>query len=330
MAETINTSEIAPLISKDIFSRFLWKTHPKRDDNFTCTNDEHKGDGGKKKATHPGDAVFFYEDPYLGKTVYLHTDFKSYGAESITTTRLRAAFKSLCMTVECARESAEWRQKYSVDESQRHEVRGLLFVHNHDGKYEESFDDAIDRIDLPMLPVAPGTIIHFLGPSDIQRLYNIANDLLRLVALEELPKIYSFYYPDMVINRRQGDVWEQPATIESLTGPYLIIKHGSTASCDAGYLIYYNRPASSPEELEYFLDSLSRYQMLESGECIRIRVTNSDSGHDLKSVFQTAKNKYVKAWGFDHAREIILNQINIERITCMTNTYDPGDMGWKE
>jgi hypothetical protein len=35
--------------------------------------------------------------------------------------------------------------------------------------------------------------------------------------------------------------------------------------------------------------------MLESGEKIRIRVTNENAIDDLKSVFQTAKNKYVKA-----------------------------------
>src|SRR5690606_4792753 len=118
--------------------------------------------------------------------------------------------------------------------------------------------------------------------------------------------------------------------IESLTGPYIIIKHGSTESCCAGYVIYYNRPGESSEEFEYFLDSLSRYQMLESGEKIRIRVTNADAMDDLKSVFQTAKKKYVKAWGFDPAREAILDKIEIERITNVTSTYNPGDMGWRE
>jgi hypothetical protein len=70
--------------------------------------------------------------------------------------------------------------------------------------------------------------------------------------------------------------------------------------------------------------------MLESGEKIRIRVTNDDAIDDLKSVFQTAKKKYIKAWGFDHAREVILNQIEIGRITSVTSSYNPGDMGWRE
>ena len=206
----------------------------------------------------------------------------------------------------------------------------MLFVHNHDNGYDKPFYEAIERIDLQTLPVAPGTILHFLGPRDIQRLYNITNDIIRLKAEGELPKKYTFYYPDLVMKRRQGDVWEQPATIESLAGPYVIIKHASSESCEPGYLIYYNRAGKSPEEFEYFLDSLSRYQMLESGEQIRIRVTAHDTIDDLKSIFQTAKKKYCKAWGFDPARRLILDSIEIDRITSVTNTYNPGDLGWRE
>lgn len=169
------------------------------------------------------------------------------------------------MTVECAKESSEWRSKYSVDASEQHEVRGLLFIHNHDNGYDKPFYEAIDKVDLPALPVAPGSLLHFLGPHDIQRLFSIANDIKGLKGEDELPKEYTFYYPDLVMSRRQGDVWGQPATIETLTGPYIIVKHGATETYGAGYVIYYNAPGECSEEFEYFLDSLSRYQMLESG-----------------------------------------------------------------
>jgi hypothetical protein len=330
MAETQNIGEIAVKISKDIFKHFLWETHPKRDDNFKCHNEKHTGEKGKPKLTHPGDVVFSYEDPYLGKQIYLHTDLKSYAAGSITPTTLRSALKSLCMTIECAKESSDWRLKYSVDASELHEVRGMLFIHNHDNGYEKSFYEAIDKVDIQNLPVSPGSLLHFLGPYDIQRLYSIGNDIMRLKSEDELPKKYTFYYPDLVMSRRQGDVWNQPAMIESLTGPYLIIKHGEADKCTSGYVIYYNRPGDSPEEFEYFLDTLSRYQMLESGEKIRIRVTGSNTIEDLKSVFQMAKKKYVKAWGFDQTRAAILDNIDIDRITNVTSTYNPGDMGWRE
>lgn len=330
MSETINIGDIALKISKDIFKHFFWEIHPKKDENFNCTNDEHKSDGGTPKTTHPGDVVFFYSDPYLGKNIYLHTDLKSYAADTIKTNKLREAFRSLCMTIECAKESSHWREKYSIDDSEAHEVRGMLFIHNHDNNYEKSFNATLDKVSLTSLPISPGSILHFLGPYDIQRLYSITNDIRCLKGEGELPKDYTFYYPDLVMIRRQGDVWKQPATIESLVGPYLIIKHRETDTINPGYLIYYNRPGSSPEEFVYFLDTLSRYQMLESGQKIRIKVTDKTAKDDLKSVFETAKKKYAKVWGFDPVREKILNGIEIERITSVTSTYNPGDIGWRD
>lgn len=330
MAETINIGEVAGRLSKDIFRHFLWDVHPKTDDNFKCTNPKHLGDGDKPKLTHPGDVVFSYSDPYLGKEIYLHTDLKSYKADSIGSTKLRKALKSLCMTIDCARGSEDWREKYSVDSSEAHEVRGLLFVHNHDSKYVGSFDTAIDKVDLQALPVAAGTQLHFIGPHDILRLYSIANDIIRLKSDSELPADYTFYYPDLVMSRRQGDVWGQPATIETLTGPYIIIKYPAVADSKAGYVIYYNSAATCSEEFEYFLDSLSRYQMLEPGERISVRVTSASAPDDLKAIFNMAKKKYVKAWGFDPAREALMNEIQIERITSVASSYNPGDMGWRE
>jgi len=287
------------------------------------------GKESKPKESHPGDVVFYYDDPYLGKKVYLHTDLKSYGKKSITSSKLRGAFKSLSMTIECAKESEDWRNKYSVLADEAHDIRGLLFVHNHDNKYTASFSDQIAKMDLKNLPLSAGAIIHFLGPDDIQRLYSIGNDIIRLRDDEALPKEYSYYYPDLIMVRRHGDGTNQAATIESLTGPYLILRHGEAANCAAGFLVYYNRPGATPEEFEYFLDCLSRYQILERDQLIRIRVTNGDALDDLKSVFEKAKKKYAKAWGFDPARESILDKIEVDRITSITTTYNPSDMGWR-
>jgi hypothetical protein len=332
VSETVNISEIAAKLSKEIFRHFLWNAHQKHDDNFKCTNSEHKRDGRnpKQKGTHPGDVVFYYDDPYLGIPIYLHTDLKSYAKDTITPTKLRSAFKSLCMTIECAKESSEWRDKYSVLDSEAHQVRGLLFIHNHDNGYDKPFYDTIQKMDLKSLPVSPGTLIHFLGPHDIQRLYSIGNDIIRLKGDDELPKEYTYYYPDLVMYRRHGDGLGQAATIESLTGPYIILKHGAASNCDQGFVIYYNRPGETADEFEYFLDTLSRYQMLEADQKIRIRVTKSDAIDDLRSIFDKAKRKYAKAWGFDQARESLLDKIEIDRITTVTNTYNAGEIGWRE
>ncbi|MEQ5223159.1 hypothetical protein ABN242_14120 [Providencia alcalifaciens] len=95
MAETINISELAHIVSKDIFEWFRWEKIEFYDENFSCRKqDEHfskeekdekeeesvveedETDSEEKKAvkTHPVDIVFKYRDPYSGKDVLFNTD----------------------------------------------------------------------------------------------------------------------------------------------------------------------------------------------------------------------------------------------------------------
>ena len=331
MAETVNIGEIANKLSEELFDNFFWKSHPKRDENFKCTDPEHLADGAKptQKSTHPGDVVFHYNDPYLGHRVYLHTDLKSYSKETIGPVKIRAALKSLAMSVECARNSAEYRTIYSVPEKEIIEIKGLLFVHNHDHRYKGSFQEAVAKTDLSTIPIAPHVYIHFLGPIDIDRLFTISNDIVRLKYQKVLPEDYSFYYPDLVMWRRHGDVWGQPATIEALTAPYFIINYPVGEKTDSGYIIYYNRQGASVAEFEYLLDSLSRYQMLELDEQIRIRIVHNNPDSNYKSNFLSATNKYAKAWGFEPKRQEILERIGIEQVTAVSTSYALSNMGWR-
>ncbi|WP_296260156.1 MULTISPECIES: hypothetical protein [unclassified Pseudomonas] len=329
MSETVNIGEVAEKLSADIFKHFLWSMNPKWNENFRCSNPNHKDSDGGPKSLHPGDVLFSYEDPYLGTKTYLHTDLKSYEKKSITKTKMRDAFKSLAITIECARDSDSWRKLYSIDQSEDYEVKGLLFVHNHDHGYQKSFYDVIEKIGFDSITIPPNVYIHYLGPQDIQRLYSIANDLIRLIHDKEMSGDYTFYYPDLVMRRRQGDVWAQPATIEALTSPYLIVQHKGADKAEPGYIVYYNRPGSTPSEFEYFLDSLSRYQMLESGKSLQVRVTCAAPDKDIKSNFNTAKIKYAKAWGFEPVRQTVLDAITFTHVTAITDAYNPGWMGWR-
>jgi hypothetical protein len=290
-------------------------------------NAEHVGSSGKPNKQHPTDAVFSYDDPYLGGRVNLLTDLKSYAAGTITSAKIRNALKSLAMSVECASQSKEWREKFFLVEGERNEVRGLLFVHNNDKQYRNLFYSEIQKVHVDTLPIAPNTVLHYLGPADIQRLYTIANDIVRLRMDGELTEDYTFYYPDLVLHRRLGDGWGQGATIESLCGPFLIIKDRREGK--SVFVIYYNRAGATSEEFEYLLDCFSRYQMLETGESIQIRVANPDADGDVKSRFTLATQKYARAWGFDPTREAILQKIKIERVTAVSDNYNPGDIGWR-
>ncbi|GAA6141942.1 hypothetical protein [Hydrogenophaga sp. 5NK40-0174] len=338
MAETVNIGEISNRLSEDIFKHFGWVVHPKRDDNFPCVNPNHtvkskKADAsGKKiqqKKTHPGDVVFHYQDPYIGRRVYLHTDLKSYAKDSVSSVKLRSAIESLAMTVECGRSSEVWRTKYSVPEGEAFDLRGLLFVHNHDGLYMDDFDETVRKTKLGTIPIAPGVYIHLIGPHDISRLYTIANDIIRLKYEKLLPEKYSFYYPDLVMWHRKGDVYSQSATIEALTAPYFIINYEGNNKLSSGYVIYYNRSGSSVAEFQYFLDSLSRYQMLEPDKFIRIRMVSKAPSEEYLSHFDAAKEQYARAWGFDESRMEVMNAIQLSPVTAVASTYSAPIIGWR-
>jgi len=107
------------------------------------------------------------------------------------------------------------------------------------------------------------------------------------------------------------------------------VQHKGTEKVGPGYVVYYNRPGASHTEFEYFLDSLSRYQMLESGKSVQIRVTSPAADADIVANFKIAKERYVKAWGFDPIREAVLNQVSFDAVTAVTDSYNPGWMGWR-
>ncbi|WP_122544640.1 hypothetical protein [Pseudomonas viridiflava] len=331
MAETVNIGEIAEKLIDDIFSYFFWEIKPRTNENFECHCPHHQTPSGDPKSQHPCDLIFHYQDPYLGSTIYLHTDLKSYAKESITKNKIRDAFKSLGMTIECARQSQSWCDTFSIDTSEEYEVRGLLFVHNHDHEYRATFSNLIEKVGFDSIPIPENVCLHWLGPDDILRMVSIGNDIMRLVAQKKISSEYSFYYPDLVMRHRQGDVWAQPATVEALTSPYVIIQHkGSTDNPQVGYVVYYNRTGASSAEFEYFLDSLSRYQMLESNKTVQIRVTARDPHKNLVANFNAAKEKYARVWGFDPIREQVLGDIKITTIPAMVDGYSPGWMGWRE
>lgn len=329
MAETANIAAIATALSDDIFKQFKWRIHPAKDTNFGCNNTEHRSDKDKPKLSHPGDVVFFYEDPYSDQTIFLHTDLKRYRAKTITHSKIREALRSLAMTIECARESDEWRTTYSVDASDSHEVRGMLFVCSGEAAAGKTFGDAIEKINTLGLPVAAGTTIHYMGPDDINRLHAIALDMKVLRGDELLSDDYSFFHPELRTARRTTKAGQQAATIEGLLGPFLILRHASTKSVPQGYIVYYNRRIERTEEALYFLDYLSQTQILESGDNVRIRICEPKPNENYKSIFHQAAARYCTHWRLDAERKKAILGISIDRISVTSNHYFPTEMGWR-
>lgn len=339
MSETANIAEIAEKISADIFRAFHWEIHPERNANFACVHQHHKTPSGEQKAEHPGDVVFHYLDPYLDKRLYLHTDLKSYKKSSLRRDKLKEALSSLAITTECANVAEQWRKRYCISTAEHFEVRGLLFVANHDNKAASEFGPYLNKINRSIVPLAQNQMVYTIGPERITDLYSIATDIKLLKADHALSEWYRFLYPDLTMwKRRIPDDVRTAATIETLLSPYFILQHKAVAASAeqqhqgiaAGSIVYYSRPGDTVEEFVYLLDALSRHQLVNSTHQIRIRVYNSYPSESLRSNFQKAKYQYCEAWHFSEERAQEVLSISIDTVQRAYPNYSPAQIGWRE
>lgn len=317
---------------------FHWETLCQEDSNFDCVLDTHHTPKGKKKLTHPCDVIFHYVDPYLNKRIYLHTDLKSYSKSSLKIGKIREALRSLAMTVECAHVSPSWRKLYSLDDHEPYEIRGLLFIANHDNKAPEAFAEQLAKIATTNVEIAKSQTLHVLGPKNISDLFSIATDIKLAIADRQLSPMYRFFYPDLTLwKRKTADDQRIGATIETLLSPYFILRHEAVRDEKddsivqrPGSLVYYSRKGDTVEEFMYLLDSLLRYQLVNAKEQVRIRVFNRDRSPLIKNNFEKAKERYCRNWGFDGEREAEIKLITIDSIAKIEPNYCPDEIGWKE
>ena len=133
---------------------------------------------------------------------------------------------------------------------------GLLFVYNHDGDYDKSFKNILDQVASDSHNFRSGNRIYVFGPKDVCYLKTIANDIKVLRGTEGddgnnlLPqqKDCSFFYPDLYRHKAVRS-WAHPATLETLSGPWQILKYRHQQSSTTGYIVYYRRKGTSIDEL---------------------------------------------------------------------------------
>lgn len=351
VAENGPIEQLAKIISNKIFERFHWKRVGPCDQDFKCVRQtEHKPVDKTQEHTHPVDAVFAYVDPYLNKTIYLNTDLKSYKKGSITPRMIEGALTSLYKTIDCSRYSEEWKEKYDTEVGQT-ETRGMLFVYNHDNDYEHDFFEYFDppkpvsgkrrppSVNLDKLKVKAGQQIHIIEPRRIHYLMSVIADMNEMIVEGSFPKKnYGFFYPQLTYHKVLVNNDYLPATVESLTAPFLIIKHDVVIEVDdsgkkaesypAGFVVYYNRPGSTELEFMYLLDLLSSYQILNLKNKIRIRVVAKERSNSIRSHFTRALEMYAFEWGFDERAKSELYKIDLQIVPIQKEFYSTEEISW--
>lgn len=350
--ETGSIAEMASLVAKDVFKWFKWEYISLLDQNFDCIKKEKHAPKKTSKHTHPVDIVFTYIDPYLNRRIMFNTDLKSYARSSIDSVKIRSALKSLAHTIDCARSSEEWRGRYEY-EGQSSDVRALLFTYNHDGIYDGDFYQLFERkkstidgkkektITTETLPLESDTYIHIIEPQLISYMTTLQTDVRRLISEGSFPRVnYQFYYPELKLHKTSGDKFARPATIEMISGPFLIVEHDTVFVTDeisgernqsfaAGYVIFYNKPGATAEEFMYLFDILSNYQILDRNMIIRIRVLHQKPHRDIRSNFIRAIERYIAEWGFDEYKKNQLEALNLHLVEFQRTVFSSVEIGWE-
>ncbi|MCX9457452.1 hypothetical protein GOU96_17370 [Vibrio sp. R-1] len=343
--------DLAKRISQDLFSRFKWQQQGPYDQDFACDNEEqHKPDGKKQSHTHPVDVVFSYKDPYLNKVIYLNTDLKSYAKGSIDAKKIESTLVSLAKTIECARYSSEWSEKYNFSQVDC-EIRGLLFVFNHDNQLQHNFYDFFyppkpekgrrkQAVNLDNIPLCPGQQIHIIDPFLINYMLTVTNDMNDMIARGVFPKQdYGFYYPQLTMHKVAVTDKYLPATIETLFAPFMLVKHGAVYEYNRdtkkeeeiypeGFVVYYNEKANSDNEFFYLLDLLSNYQILDGINKIRIRIAYREKNDRVMSHFHRGVEKYAHEYGLDEEAKLKLKKLEVEVISSVKEFFSSEVLSW--
>lgn len=356
MAETIRIAELANLITKEIGDFLKWTIHPENDLNFKCLMKTKHFEGAKEtdEKTHPTDLVIYYDDPYENKRVYLNTDLKSYGSGSIGYAAVRDWLTSLTKGTVCSLANDEWKQRYSIEGS--YDIRGLLFVYNHDGEFDKPFFSffhdypnpphtgkgrAPQRFHLKDLNVPPNVTLHIIDPLLIDNILSIKHDLSVLRNDQKVPRSdtfapISFFYPTRQRFKSRFTPIECPATIELISGPFFIMTYDNYIDFEPnpldpstpvkvhknrGNIIYYKEMGSTVEEFIYLIETLMMYELIAENCVTRIRHCSREKATTAKQNFISAIKKYCVMWDYSDSMKSIFNKIEFEEVTIIQKVF---------
>lgn len=348
--ERAGIAEIAVKVATELLPWLKWKYHSPPDQNFECVQaPKHKQSKNETDAVseqnhnHPTDVVYSYIDPYTEKTIAINTDLKSYATGTIKQSSIRKSLKSLAQTIDCARYSEEWKARYSLSEEDI-EIRGMLFVYNHDGGWDNNFYDVFygkknpkrskasteneNDINVLNIDLQANQQIHILEPKTIKYIKTVFDDLEKLDSRSEFNRRnYQFFYPDLNLHKTNSPPIERPATLELISAPFMIIEYQGEVLYNGnqeeikkvapGYKVYYKEKIESWKEIFFLLDSLSNYQMLNSSKKISVRAIAQDQGNMAQNHFRTAVQEYIKKWG----KNEVLSGISFDLIPTISDTF---------
>ncbi|MDQ0020735.1 hypothetical protein [[Curtobacterium] plantarum] len=319
--ETKNIDEIAGIISSRIFDELGWKVQETTDISWDCCLRSHLSSkqllSETPKKTHPTDVVFKYKDPYSDETQYIQTDLKSYCASTLDGTQsILRTIRSLSQQVACAPRSPEWRRLFVDNGNEKYQVNGLLFIYNHDNKYDSDLlvklsGAATAVYDFPeksMISVFDPTMIRFLldVTENIETRRYITDKVSqeKNILWQKIPErnACSYFYPDKHNKiATKGEIL--PATMEMITSGMIFYsyEHDYIRNDDGDRLknkvlnIFWKENVDSSSHFVFLLEYIFNYQLLNQFD--KIFVITPFSIH-ASTHLQSAINEYMGIYSF--------------------------------
>jgi hypothetical protein len=324
MAETVNISKMAEILSKNLFAEFLWQKMEPTNVNWPC---EEKI--AHKSLSHPSDIVFYYDEPYTQARTYINCDLKSYAKGSITTGAIRSAIENLARSVACAEKSDDFRAKF-IHGNISPEIIGLLFVYNHDGEYDKDFNKLLDPVRSDTLDIPSKSKIVVLGPGEIYWLNNIYCELVHMRGDGILPpkEHCKFFYPHLVRRKNVQPEHARAATLEMLTSPWVILSYTDPQKQNSkGFIIFYKRSGMSVDEFLYLIDYLMHYQMLTEDTKVFIKILDPDT--NAAALFRKATDQYKEEYEGGIEIKNKLDAIEFEQINNVRTKFSELELGMR-
>jgi hypothetical protein len=323
--ETINIAKKGEIIAQKIFDEFLWEMSGSTNQKWPCT----MPDNHDKRAHHPSDCVYYFDEPYKKVRTYVNVDIKSFANKSISHSEINKALTNLAQSIECANRSEDWRHLY-IHENLSYEICGLLFIYNHDGEYDcNKFYKELDKIKIEKLNIPLGQRLVVFGPDAVNWLNNVRYDI-RSLRGETPPRIPQrsqcrFHYPSLVRSKNIQQIRARSANIDMLSSSWIIMKYEAFEGQRQGFVVYYRGTGNTEDEFLYLIDHMMHYQMLEPGRDVLVRLYQTDER--AASYFLRAKHRYLESFGESDDMKKLLENIVVEGMVDIKTTFSSVEVG---
>ena len=188
------SGEIGEALTEALLSRIGWKNKMHNLD-ITCTTPSHINDEGNRRKSHGDDKLFLYNNPFHDdRTDFVHVSVKNnidaYPSEAVLRTKLKAYFKALNETIECAEYDQKLHEVGTTFQARKvlYYSGLLVWLHNDVDDIEKNI---IKSISASRLEVETNVQFYVIDNARASFLLKVTDDLLR----RSIGGEYEFYYP---------------------------------------------------------------------------------------------------------------------------------------